>query len=266
MMKRVRAFQAGFTIVELLIVIVVIAILATITIVAYTGIQKSATASAVQTSVSQTAKKAMMYALKNGNQYPSTLAAIGIVDSDSVRYQYSTDTSVTPGLFAITATGAGDISYYVSSSNNAPKEGVAPGHNLVVWDETRPETVAVPQATIDTAQYRSAPASMRIAINSSGRNIRGSPFTAEPGKVVSVSLWLRTDSNWNGTNGNSKIRFGGTAGALLKDCGYEGVKTSWTLVTCEYTFTSAHPNVSISVGNSGSIGNIWIDDLTVTIQ
>lgn len=266
MMKRVRALQSGFTIVELLIVIVVIAILAAITIVAYTGIQKSATASLVQSSVSQAAKKAMVYALRNGNQYPDTLSEIGINDSDSVRYQYSNDTTVTPGLFAITATGAGDISYYVSSSNNAPKEGVAPGHNLVVWDESRPETVAVPQATIDTVQYRSAPASMRIGTNSNGWYIRESPFTADPGKVVSVSLWLRTDSNWNGTNGNSKIRFGGTGGTLLTACGYEGAKTSWTLVTCEYTFTSAHPNVSISVGNSGTIGNIWIDDLSVSIK
>lgn len=265
-MKRVRINQLGFTIVELLIVIVVIAILAAITVVAYTGIQRSATASAVQSSLSQAAKKAMTYALKNGNQYPDTLAEVGITDSDSVTYQYSNDTSITPGRFAITATGNYDISYYVSSSNNAPKEGIAPGHNLVVWDETRPETVAVPQATIDTAQYYSAPASMRIGINSSGRNLRNMPLTADPGKVITVTMWLKTDANWNGTNGNSKIRFGGTGGTLLKDCGYEGVKTSWTFVTCNYTFTSAHPNVSVSVGNSGTIGNIWIDDLKVSIE
>ena len=45
--------QKGFTIVELLIVIVVIAILATITIVAYNGVSQRAKESATQNAVSQ---------------------------------------------------------------------------------------------------------------------------------------------------------------------------------------------------------------------
>jgi len=48
----------GFTIVELLIVVVIIAILAAITIVAYNGIQGRAKASAAQSLASQVAKKA----------------------------------------------------------------------------------------------------------------------------------------------------------------------------------------------------------------
>ena len=43
--------KSGFTIVELLIVVVVIAILATITIVAYNGIQNQAKDSALRTSL-----------------------------------------------------------------------------------------------------------------------------------------------------------------------------------------------------------------------
>ncbi len=49
--------QSGFTIVELLIVIVVIAILAAITIVAYNGIQNRAKASAAQSLANNIAKK-----------------------------------------------------------------------------------------------------------------------------------------------------------------------------------------------------------------
>ncbi|MDN5275377.1 MAG: Fimbrial protein [Candidatus Saccharibacteria bacterium] len=49
----------GFTIVELLIVIVVIGILAAITIVAYNGIQNRAKAGAAQVAVSQAAKKVL---------------------------------------------------------------------------------------------------------------------------------------------------------------------------------------------------------------
>ncbi|AHB41984.1 Fimbrial protein [Candidatus Saccharibacteria bacterium RAAC3_TM7_1] len=56
--KDMKKSQRGFTIVELLIVIVVIAILAAITIVAYNGIQNRAKASAAQELASQIYKKA----------------------------------------------------------------------------------------------------------------------------------------------------------------------------------------------------------------
>ena len=63
--------QHGFTIVELLIVIVVIAILAAITIVAYNGIQQRANNSAIITGVNQTVKAISSYIAAN-NTYPST--------------------------------------------------------------------------------------------------------------------------------------------------------------------------------------------------
>ena len=48
--------RSGFTIVELLIVIVVIAILAAITVVAYNGIQERANSSKAKADLSQLAK------------------------------------------------------------------------------------------------------------------------------------------------------------------------------------------------------------------
>ena len=63
----------GFTIVELLIVIVVIAILAAITIVAYNGIQNRAKASSGQALANSVAKKAEAYqaARTTGSGYPT---------------------------------------------------------------------------------------------------------------------------------------------------------------------------------------------------
>ena len=67
----------GFTIVELLIVIVVIAILAAITIVAYNGIQTRAKSSAAEALAANVAKKAEMYNAEPANSsYPATFAAL----------------------------------------------------------------------------------------------------------------------------------------------------------------------------------------------
>ena len=83
----------GFTIVELLIVIVVIAILAAITIVSYNGITNRAKAAATASLVSQINGKLLVYAIANDDAYPNSLADIGISDSDGKSYQYSVNNS-----------------------------------------------------------------------------------------------------------------------------------------------------------------------------
>lgn len=58
--------KSGFTLVELLIVIVVIAILAAITIVAYNGIQDKAHNTAIKSDLSALAKTVRLYQAENG--------------------------------------------------------------------------------------------------------------------------------------------------------------------------------------------------------
>jgi len=70
MIKR-RAKQTGFTIVELLIVIVVIGTLAAITIVAYNGIQTRTKNVSTQSAIAQVQKLVEAYAAQTGS-YPST--------------------------------------------------------------------------------------------------------------------------------------------------------------------------------------------------
>lgn len=70
MIERIRSRQ-GFTLVELLIVIVVIAILAAITIVAYNGMQDRATNATSESAANQVVKLVRSYAILNSG-YPST--------------------------------------------------------------------------------------------------------------------------------------------------------------------------------------------------
>jgi len=72
--------QAGFTIVELLVVIVIIGILAAITIVSFNGVQNKANDVAVQSDLKNIAKQFELYKLDNG-VYPAgtaQLTAIGL--------------------------------------------------------------------------------------------------------------------------------------------------------------------------------------------
>ena len=71
-MVETRSSPKGFTIVELLIVIVVIAILAAITIVAYNGIQARANNTAVEADASAIIKKMEMAKIELG-RYPETV-------------------------------------------------------------------------------------------------------------------------------------------------------------------------------------------------
>ena len=121
--------KQGFTIVELLIVVVVIAILAAITIVAYNGIQNRAKQSAAQSATSQAAKKIQLYTIEHGDAYPDDLAAIDVTNSGQTTYQYTVNNSASPKMFCVTATFQ-NISYYRSNTQQIPLAGACPNHGL----------------------------------------------------------------------------------------------------------------------------------------
>jgi prepilin-type N-terminal cleavage/methylation domain-containing protein len=90
--------ERGFTIVELLIVIVVIGILAAITIVAYNGVQNRAKTTSAEAAANSATKKAELYNTEN-SRYPLTTAELtGAASTTS--YQLTGVTFGTPSASA----------------------------------------------------------------------------------------------------------------------------------------------------------------------
>ena len=118
----------AFTIVELLIVIVVIAILAAITIVAYNGIQDRARASAASSALSNAVKKIKYWqAEQDTTLAPASLALAGVSDTESTKYQYNFGQPAAAD-YCITVTISGVKSYKTSTSNTDVVLGGCAGH------------------------------------------------------------------------------------------------------------------------------------------
>lgn len=148
-MTTTQTKNRGFTLVELLIVIVIIAILTVVSLVAYNGLQNQAKTSTAKSTADSVAKKAELYNTEEG-QYPDSLSVLTTkttgtppVDNTKKSWYISTDSvksvSATPkasdGTTAIqyesctsgtTRTGA-KIYYFNFSENKAESRVVGTG-------------------------------------------------------------------------------------------------------------------------------------------
>ncbi len=107
--------QRGFTIVELLIVIVVIAILATLTIVAYNGIQGKAIAATLQSDLDNASKKLKLYQIDN-SAYPTTNDCSASPAANSICLKASGSTTYT--AFQVNNSSTSNQTFCLTAMNN----------------------------------------------------------------------------------------------------------------------------------------------------
>jgi prepilin-type N-terminal cleavage/methylation domain-containing protein len=279
----------AFTLVELLIVIVVIAILAAISVVAYNGIQERARGAAVSSALSQAAKKIALWQVDNPGISPASLSDVGIVNTDTVTYQYSQTNNNQD--YCITAT-TGNTSYYLNSTTQtSPAKGGCAGHgvggqqaitNLVVNPSfeggingyTTSQSYAV-----DTSWKSSGTSSLRITPNTSstdsfasiGGDVGGFRAGLQPGKTYTVSAKIRLSAALTGSVG------GRSRQVIAWYTSASGVHTATTGTQVPNSAGEARSTVTFSIpsdaigawirlyhgGASGS-GSVWFDDVMIT--
>jgi prepilin-type N-terminal cleavage/methylation domain-containing protein len=193
---------AGFTIVELLIVIVVIGILAVITVVAYNGIQSRARSASVQADV-ETITKILLADNVNASTYPASLALAnngrGInttTGGTTWAYTYYAATN----SYCLAGTN-GTTSYSTTSLSTTPSAGSCDG--LVGWWKFNGDTndssgngnngtnlgatLAAGQNGLSNSAYSFDGVASQITVNNSA--------SISPTAALSIVAWINPASN-----------------------------------------------------------------------
>jgi len=234
--KKQKSSYLGFTIVELLIVVVVIAILAAITIVAYNGIANRAKDSSAQSGAKQGFSKIASYATQNDDLYPADLAATGLPTTGGTTYQYTVNNSVNPRTFCLSAT-VSNVTYYVTDANSKPTSGTCP---IIIADGALMQTVT--SANCPSTRIR-------------GVDARDS-HTYWVQKLADGKCWMLTNLAYAGggtnTYSDTKALSNGTGEAASYTIPYYYVIPSTTNYTTEPTPSSASTS---GIGQYGYLYN-----------
>lgn len=235
----------GFTIVELLIVVVVIAILAAITIVSYNGISKRAAESTIKSALSTAQKKVGTYMIDNNETYPTYIAEAGIKDGNGTTYQYTGNNTTSPAGYCVTATYTDSVVFHAAQTftpfgssaspitTATPESGPCPDHiakgttitNYVpnssagtgIIGYSGPNSTAIAH---DTAVGYSGASSVRVTMPLSAASLVGVMFynmtdvsaVLTPGMTYTASAWVRVPSS---TNANVRMAIQGSGKAQL---------------------------------------------------
>ena len=289
----IRRNYSGFTIVELLIVIVIIGILAAITIVAYNGIQDRARISSVSSGLSQGSKKLKLFQVDNPDTYPTAagtngidnLATLGITNTSDVTYQYSSSGNT----YCLTATN-GTTSYKISNSLASPTAGGCAGHgvggvaaitNMATNPGAEANTTGM-SGTVARATDWASSGSASFVINpgsasndtyiSYGGDLGSFRMGLQAGKTYTISGKVRLTAPLTGTfsgNGSRQITawYTTAGGSHVRTPGTQAPNAAGeTRVSVTYSIPSDATGAWIRLYNGASLsnGSVWWDDIMIT--
>ena len=289
-MKSFRSLNrvSGFTIIELLIVIVIIGILVAITAVSYSGLSKSANESSAKSTAKQVSNKVTIAYTENG-VYPANLSDIGISDSSNTTFQHSS----TSNTWCTTVT-VGNSSVYVSNLNSNPTNGGCPGHgqngvaaitNLSFNPGAESNNAwynngSNPTGTWSTTVKRSGNQSREAHNTTTGTSLLslyavggsdGNGSIVPPGKTYSISLYFRSDVPHTGRiSCNFRSQPSGTWGSSVTSSTITGTSGSWTRATLTGCIAPADADrmrvgaYVVATSSQPANTSAWVDDFMIT--
>ncbi len=245
-------YRRGFTIVELLIVIVIIAILAALTYVGYTAISNRAIDSTLKSDLTQAAKKLNYDKVDNNDSYPlGPSVPSSIAASDGNTFEYTSDG--TSYCLSITSTKSNSLSYHINSSTNSttPREGVCPGHtgpvagggggggttianNSPIQDVTSSQCAALPVYT----------GTNNDAIRTVTDNRGGTTRTYRIAKLADNKCWMLDN-----------LKLGSTTGTTTLTSADSNVSSNFILPQVQTGGSVSYDNPTVSGPVPGDTGN-----------
>ena len=200
--SKTSTVSRGFTIIELLIVIVIIGILVAITAVSYNGITKQAKEATAKSDLKQASAQLEIDKAKSStnNQYPSTTSGL---KSSSGTFLEITSTGTT---YCLSATAAPDIAFFITNTNTAPQPGTCSGH----LPANAPSTLAnnTPIQDVNRKQCASLPVydgSNPTAIRTVTDNRDDTTRNYEIAKLADNKCWMLTNLKLGKTTGTTTL-------------------------------------------------------------
>ncbi len=193
-------FSHGFTIVELLVVIVVIGVLAAIALLSFYGIADRARDSALKADLNSASKLlAVELGTSTTGQYPSNLLGLNLPDTSGTTYSYTVDNLATPPTYCLTGF-LDTLSFYITQDSNVPQSGTCPGHSPIV--------LLPNDGVVTTIAVQDDPRG--IVVNQAGEIF----VTAQSARTINKVLENGTVTVFAGSGTNATVNGNGTSASF----------------------------------------------------